>query len=498
MPLSFSQTASLTCPQCKTPFDADIWLIVDAGERRDLAARCHDGSIHVVTCLNNHSGMIAAPLLYHDRAKKQLFLAYPDGMSEQQLQQTGGQLIQQLRSQMLILPGYEYLDAPQAIPIELLPAAMDDKLDEVMAQSQAQAEQLRNDPTVAAALRILQAHRAISETIQEWMNLNAWNKSKQFLESHRELLSDTAELVLAAMLDLARARDDADMQTDVTVHLEISRTARILGIDAAYKKYLERSASNERTSEARAELDARLAELNLRSQADLERALPDHPELHELMARVMREENPIWRAIEKLLGTRSPQEVLQLARAYPLLLEDEGLKAIREFISNARSADDEGTANHLQARLETLEQFKSSGLLVDEMGQQELIEESLDNETRTALAEMRALGISNEQELESIFEQQPHLRTKLDSIKRSIALSRLYGNISEDTKSILQKIDLLTSYSELPHKIELYQTALERFAREENPLLWAMLNADLATALSESPVGDRAPVFKGW
>ena len=60
MAISFSQTASLTCPQCNTPFNADIWLIVDAGERPDLAAHCRGSSIHVVTCSNGHNGMIGA------------------------------------------------------------------------------------------------------------------------------------------------------------------------------------------------------------------------------------------------------------------------------------------------------------------------------------------------------------------------------------------------------------------------------------------------------
>ncbi|MBI4671712.1 MAG: hypothetical protein HY741_08610, partial [Chloroflexi bacterium] len=268
MSLSFSQTASLTCTQCKSPFHAEIWLIVDAGERPDLAARCHDGSIHVVACPNGHRIMPLAPLLYHDRAKQQLFLGYPQGMSEQQVQETGAQLVQQLRGQLLILPGSKYLDAPQAIPIELVPAAMDDKLDEVMAELQQQAaqlEQLQKHPAVAAALRVLQEHRALGETIQEWMNLDAWHDSKQFLETHPELLTDNADLVLAAMLDLARAQDDADAQEDLDVHHEIVRAARANGIDAAFEKYLAPGATTETTSDAGAELRALFAKLNIHS-----------------------------------------------------------------------------------------------------------------------------------------------------------------------------------------------------------------------------------------
>jgi|GEM_PF-1663677 len=518
MPLSFSQTHSLTCPQCKTPFNADIWLIVDAGERPDLAARCHDGSIHVVTCPNHHSGMLAAPLLYHDRAKQQLFLAYPQNMTEQQVQQVGGQLIPQLRGQMLILPGSTYLDAPQAIPIELLPAAMDDKLEEVMAalqQQAAQFEKLRNHP----ALRVLQEQRALGETIQQWVALDAWNTSKQFLETHPELLSADAELVLAAMLDLARAQDDADAQEDLEVHREILHTARANGVDAAFERLAMESHGSteasrvnsaetpsrleptltsdsrrfESAADARAELQARLNELNIHSQQELERALPDHPELQELIARVMRDENPILQAIEKLMETRSPQEVIQLVRSYPMLLDDEGLNAIREIIANARAGGDEGTANHLQERFATLEQIKASGARVDELAQQAAMQESLDPETE---AELRALieqeHIQNAQELEAALEKRPDLRAKLEQAAQRAAPAKTLGDIPEEVRPILQELAHLTRLSEMPRKVELCRAALERVPREQNPMLWAMLNGELANALNQNPQGSRA------
>jgi hypothetical protein len=517
MPLSFSQTHSLTCPQCKTPFHADIWLIVDAGERPDLAARCHDGSIHVVACPNHHSGMLAAPLLYHDRAKQQLFLAYPQNMTEQQVQQVGGQLIQQLRGQMLILPGSAYLDAPQAIPIELLPAAMDDKLEEVMAalqQQAAQFEKLRNHP----ALRVLQEHQTLAQTIQAWMNLDAWNASKEFLQAHPELLSADAELVLAALLDLARAQDDANAQEVLETHREILRAARTNGVDAAFERLAMESHGSteasrvnsaetpsrleptltsdsrrfESAADARAELQARLNELNIHSQQELERALPDHPELQELIARVLRDENPILQAIEKLMDTRSPHEVIQLVRSYPMLLDDEGLNAIREIIANARERGDEGTANHLQERFAILEQIQASGIRVDQLGQLDALAQTLDDETRAAIEELRALGISNAQELEAALEKRPDLRAKLERVAQRAAPSNNLGDIPDDVAPLIDEISRLTRLSEMPRKIELCRAALERVPREQNAMLWAMLNGELANALNQNPQGSRA------
>ncbi len=64
MPHSFSQTASLTCPQCGRAFSAEVWLIVDADERPDLAERIRAGTLHDVTCPHcGHQGQVDAPLL---------------------------------------------------------------------------------------------------------------------------------------------------------------------------------------------------------------------------------------------------------------------------------------------------------------------------------------------------------------------------------------------------------------------------------------------------
>ena len=359
MPLSVSQPASLTCPQCKTPFDVEVWLTVDAGERPDLAARCRDGSIHVVTCPNGHSGMLGAPLLYHDRAKQQLFLAYPPGMPEAEIQNAGGQLVQKLRSQLLILPGSSYLDMPKAVPLELLSAAIEDRLEEAMAELQAQAEALQNDPTIGAAMRLLQEHPALVETILAWMGLDVWQDSKIFLEARADLLTDDAEAVVGAMLDLARVQNDADAVEDLTVHREILRAVRAQGIDAAYEKYMVEGADNVPTLDPRMELERRLAQLNVHSQADLERALMENPDLQTLMLHALNDD-PLMQALNALSNAESQADILRVARAHPVLLSNEGLDALREFVRNALQNGDPDTANHLQERITTLEKIRAS------------------------------------------------------------------------------------------------------------------------------------------
>lgn len=362
MPLSLSQAQTLTCPQCNTPFNSDIWLIVDAGERPDLAARCRDGSIHIVACPNGHGGMMGAPLLYHDRSKKQLFLAYPPNMTEEQVQQVGGQLVGRLRGQMLILPGSEYLEMPQALPLEFLGAAIDDKLDQVVAELEkqsAQAQALSQDPAVAAALQVLSQHDALGQTILQWMNFEAWDASREFFWEHPEIAGEEADEVFAALRDIALAREDAEMLEDLDVHVEIVRAARASGIDVAYQRYLVTDDDGEPQGDPRAELQARFQELGIHSQADLERLLPDHPELEHLIQRVMQTEDPLLQAINQLMTARSPQDVAFLVRNHPVLLTDEGMNALREIMSNALAQGDTEMVKQLQARIETLEQLKA-------------------------------------------------------------------------------------------------------------------------------------------
>ncbi|MCS6908314.1 MAG: CpXC domain-containing protein [Anaerolineales bacterium] len=50
MPISYSQTIPLTCPQCGQNFHAEFWLILDAGERPDLLAQAREGTLNTVTC----------------------------------------------------------------------------------------------------------------------------------------------------------------------------------------------------------------------------------------------------------------------------------------------------------------------------------------------------------------------------------------------------------------------------------------------------------------
>lgn len=83
MPISFSEQTTLTCPSCGAAFDAEVWLLVDAAERPDLAQALRDGTLDRVTCPRcGFSGPSGAPLLYHHPERKRVYFAAPAGVEE--------------------------------------------------------------------------------------------------------------------------------------------------------------------------------------------------------------------------------------------------------------------------------------------------------------------------------------------------------------------------------------------------------------------------------
>lgn len=106
MPISFSQTANLECLECYVPFRVEAWLIKDAGERADLAARCREDAILDVTCLHwGNIGTLGAPLLCHDHARERLIQMVRPNVNNQKARKIDKQLMPRLQ---LISPNPGY------------------------------------------------------------------------------------------------------------------------------------------------------------------------------------------------------------------------------------------------------------------------------------------------------------------------------------------------------------------------------------------------------
>jgi hypothetical protein len=163
MSVSYSRTTDVQCSGCQTAFAAEFWLIVDAGERPDLLARCRDGTILSIPCpACAREGKLDAPLLlYRPGAQPTVLFVPAQGTTREEDNQQAGQLVGLLRDRM----GDAWDDAwvaegLQGVSQEMLPAVLSDDPEAAVRQlqEQAAAEAERNmPPVVRAAMEFIQA-----------------------------------------------------------------------------------------------------------------------------------------------------------------------------------------------------------------------------------------------------------------------------------------------------------------------------------------------------
>lgn len=108
----------IQCPQCGTPFVADIHQVIDADQNPELKQRLIAGQINVAVCPRcGAGGQLASPLVYHDSTHELFMIHIPHEMPMKQMERE--QLIGRLTRQVIDnLPPEKrkgYLFQPQTI-----------------------------------------------------------------------------------------------------------------------------------------------------------------------------------------------------------------------------------------------------------------------------------------------------------------------------------------------------------------------------------------------
>ena len=143
MPHSLVQQAGLSCSRCGRLFIADIWLIVDAGERPDLFGHILAGTLHNLPCPHcGHVRQVDAPvLLYRPGEIPPLIFSSARGTTEEQDQEQAEGLLGYLYQALGTSWWDEWLDAMPIIPRDFLPAALSDEPEADMRQMTMRTEQ---------------------------------------------------------------------------------------------------------------------------------------------------------------------------------------------------------------------------------------------------------------------------------------------------------------------------------------------------------------------
>lgn len=108
----------ITCPNCGTPYVADIYQVVDVGRQPQLKEMLLSGQLNFAVCPNcGAGGRIATPLLYHDPAHDLFMIHIPQEMPLDQVrrEELVGRLAQQVINQTPMEKRRGYMLQPQTM-----------------------------------------------------------------------------------------------------------------------------------------------------------------------------------------------------------------------------------------------------------------------------------------------------------------------------------------------------------------------------------------------
>ncbi|MEW6180989.1 MAG: CpXC domain-containing protein [Chloroflexota bacterium] len=172
---SFSQIATLTCPQRGHTFPAEIWLIVDGDERPDLLARAAQGDLHRLPCPKcGNANTVDAPLLILRRQEPHgvLIFSPAERTTREQDQEHFNGLMQALKASLGAEWQEEWVKSLQIAPRALLPLALGNVSPEAREELQKRLLEAL-PPAVRQAMQLLQESGEEIHSEEDLQNLLA-------------------------------------------------------------------------------------------------------------------------------------------------------------------------------------------------------------------------------------------------------------------------------------------------------------------------------------
>lgn len=157
-----SQTATLTCPNCRHQFTTPIHSLIDADQDPEAKTRLLQGQINVAICPRcGVAGPLNTPFLYHDSHKELLFVYTPSStaMSNDQQQRFIGSMINTVMASLPTERRKGYLLQPRTF------LSLETMLDEIIMADGVSRQELESQKRKAHLLNRLQG--AISDDVIE-------------------------------------------------------------------------------------------------------------------------------------------------------------------------------------------------------------------------------------------------------------------------------------------------------------------------------------------
>ena len=242
---SYAEEIAIQCPHCGKGFSNDVWLIVDAYERPDLAKKILEDKLHNIICpyCGQVAGRMNVPLLLY-RPWASLSLAYSpaQGTAIEQQREHLGALMERLRR--LLGKAWEARwerEGVQSVPRSLLPTLVGAALETAMHQL-LQHELPEGDPKASGeserlSQEIMSFTRRL-QTVLEFVDAETWPESRQIVEQHPELLSEETDDHLGRLITQALAENNEDSARVFRVHQSLLRRCRAMGIKDAFRQQM--------------------------------------------------------------------------------------------------------------------------------------------------------------------------------------------------------------------------------------------------------------------
>lgn len=389
MSISYAEFASLTCPVCHTPFEAEIWTLLDVRERPDLADMLLSGELNVVTCPQcGHRSDAGGPLLVHDPDGRRVYFAAPAGAPEHVWRERAQELLYVLVGSLPEAARLPYLgDVQVEVEISGVRKAMLRRGGRFAPRSPETPERSRNvqPPPPQVEPGDAAAPDAIVIALEELIAADTAVEAAAVVDRHPVLTTPDADAVIEQLIGAARAQAEHDIARaliEARVLLTDLRAGAMPGdrqdrLDAA----LSAAPSSREPGALRLADQAYQAFLRAESPRVLREAVFDYPTLlepwvdDELAARVdaaldegnehlaqtielrrdalarlradMTGDEGLRQAIDALL--RAGHEADALATAvgeYPALLTDAAHTALFELAASARARGDHALAEY--------------------------------------------------------------------------------------------------------------------------------------------------------
>lgn len=402
MSISYGENAALTCPSCGQNFESEVWMLVDAEERPDLAHALREGTLNLVTCPHcAYHGPAAAPLLFHDPAQRRIYFAAPPGTEEHEWREQAQSLLYVLLNSLPEEARRPYLgDVQVEQEIEGVRRAVL-RRQGVRQRARGSGPVADLDPTPPAhgvehhVVEAAPPDAAPPETppifaaIQALLTANSVEEFATIVDEHPALLGDAADEALVQLAEVAfdqGEREVAAALREARVTLAELRAGR--GPLAASGGTEAASGPQMAAADTRAPADrgpqlsdaAYQAFLRASSADELIEAVRDHPVLleawadadlaaraetaldegNERMARAVEERReilaemraeligqaPLAQAVQALMRASGEDELAQVLDEYPILLTDTAQDALFNLAGSARAQGDHQLAEH--------------------------------------------------------------------------------------------------------------------------------------------------------